>query len=154
MAKRGRPSGYERDVQPRLEEVKEWVRSGATNRDIAKALGIHVSTFCDYLNKYSEFEEAVRSSRQSGISEVKQALFRKAVGFEYEETKTYIRKDENGNDVKYTERTKRQSLPDTGAIAMYLRNYDKDWSDRDNISNEFRKLEFELRKEMAEKDNW
>ena len=37
---------------------------------------------------------------------------------------------------------------------MLLRNYDSEWNDRDNISNEMRKQELELRKAIARSNNF
>ena len=150
----GRPNKYDTHVKPRLNEIKDWAGSGSTNKEIAAALGIGVSSFCEYLNKYPEFSEAVSNSRLSGVATVKQALYNKAIGFQYEEKKVYVKKDEDGKEYKYTEITQKQSLPDINAIGMYLRNYDPEWSDRDAITNEFKKMELELRKELAEQNNW
>lgn len=150
----GRPNKYETNVKPRLEEIKTWSKSGSTYKEIASALGIHLSTFCEYMNTYSELKESVEEFRKSGVAEVKNALFKKACGFEYEEKKIYVKKDEDGKEYKYTEITKRQSLPDVNAIAMYLRNYSEDFSDNDKINNKFKEMELELRKEMAEAKAW
>lgn len=150
----GRPSKYETHVQPRLEEIKEWAKSGSTNKEIASALGIAVSSFCEYLNKYAEFSEAVSNSRLNGVASVKQALYKKAIGFEYEEKKTYKKKDEDGTESTYVEITKRQALPDINAIGMYLRNYDPEWLDSDKTTNDLKRMEFELRKQLAEQNNF
>lgn len=152
--KGGRPSKYKTDVEPRLDEIKEWARAGATGKEIASALGIGSSTFADYLNKYSELKESVSASRRSGVSEVKNALFRRACGFEYEEKKVYAKKDEDGKTYQYTEITKKQALPDINAIGMYLRNYAEDYHDADKITNKFKEMELELRKELAEANAW
>lgn len=151
---RGRKKLYETLVKPRLNEIEEWVRSGNSYKDIAKALGISIQSWCEYLNQHEEFSETVTNARKGAISEVKQALLKKALGFEYEEKKTYIKKDDDGKEYKYTEVVKKQSLPDNGAIGMYLRNYDKDYRDKDWQTNEFRRLEIELKEKLADKDNW
>ncbi len=150
----GRTNLYIKLVKPRFDEITQWIKAGNTYGDIAKALGISIQSWCDYLNKYPEFSETVSNARKNAINEVKQALFRKAIGFEYEEKKTYIKKDDEGKEYKYTEIVKKQSLPDTGAMGMYLRNYDKEWKDKDWQTNEFKRLELELKEKIADKDNW
>lgn len=151
----GRPSKYESLIEPRLDEIKEWSKAGATNKEMASALGVHVSTFCEYLNKYPEFKDSVNEHRQRGIAEVKNALFKKACGFEYTEVKTYLKKDvETGKEYKYREEVKKQALPDTCAIAMYLRNYSDDFNDSDKFTQKFKEMELELKKELAESQNW
>lgn len=154
MSKGGRPGKYETHVKPRLEEVKKMAASGCTNAEIGEALGISKSAFCEYQNKYKEFMDSVTQSRLKGVAEVKKALYNKAVGFEYEEKKTYIKRDSDGNENKYTEITKRQSLPDSNAIQMYLRNYDKNWLDKDQKTYELKEMEIQLRQELAESNNF
>lgn len=150
----GRPGKYETHVKPRLEEIKQMASAGCTNKEISEALGIGISAFCDYQNKYPEFSQAVSNSRLKAIADVKQALFKKAIGFEFEEKKTYIKRDEDGVERKYIEITKKQSLPDSNAIQMYLRNYDKDWRDKDQKTYELKEMEIELRRELAEANNF
>ena len=151
----GRPSKYDEVVKPRLEDIKAWSEAGATNQEIAKVLNIAMSTFCEYQNKYPEFKEALSSrTRLNGVLEVKLALYKKAVGMEYEETKSYLKEDENGNKIYHTETYRRKSLPDNNAIAMYLRNYDQSYTDKDAITNKFKEQELELRKRSLENTEW
>lgn len=150
----GRPSKYETFVKPRLKEVEQWVKAGASHKEIALALGIHTSTFSEYLNKYPEFKEAVEAFKGTGIAEVKLALLRSACGYEYEEVKTCIKKGEDGKSYQYKEITKKHKEPNPNSIAMYLRNYADDFYDTDKMSQKFKEMELELRKEMVENNNW
>lgn len=147
-----RPNKYATHVEPRLELVKSLAEQGCTNREIAHALGIGLTAFHEYKAKFTEFADAIDTARLSGIVEVKKALFKKATGYEYEEKKTYIKRDEDGRENKYTEVVKRYSQPDMTAISMYLRNYDTEWIETDRISNELKKMELELRKEMLKEE--
>lgn len=147
-------TNYENLVQPRLAEIQDWIRQGHTQKDISKTLGIAYQTFSEYLAKYPEFKQAVMSARSSVIADVRSSLLKRALGFEYEESKTSIRKDNDGNEVRFTEIYKKKALPDVSAIAMYLRNYDTDWRDSDSMTAELRKAEFELKRKLAEKDLW
>lgn len=150
----GRPNKYLTEIKPRLDEIGEWVRQGATNIEIAEALGVHKGTICEYLKLYPEFAETLKKNRMSGIAQVKNALFKKAVGFEYEEKKIYMTKDEDGKTKQHTEITKKQALPDSVAIAMYLRNYDKNFSDSDKFTKKVKEAELELRKQMNDLKGW
>lgn len=150
----GRPSKYETHVKPKLDKIKEWSKAGCTNKEIATALGVGMSNFCKYMSENEELKETIVNSRISGVPEVKLALYKKAVGFEYEEMKTYMKRDNDGNEYKYTEITKKQSLPNENAIGMYLRNYDPDWQDKDKTTNEFKRMELEIKKQMAESKEW
>lgn len=149
--KKGRPGLYDVKVQPRLEEIKEWARAGATYAEMSAALGIASSTFSKYVEEQIELKRAVGEGQMSGVPEVKMALYKRAIGYEYEEHKSYTKRDEEtGKETVYTEITIKQIAPDVSAIAMYLRNCGENWSDRDKLSVEMKKREMELREKIAE----
>ena len=150
MARKGRPNAYTEVIEPRRAEILEWVRAGATNREIAQALGIGYSTFLSHVANNQDFSDSIRDARLSGVPEIKLALYRRATGFEYEEKKTYIKKEPDGKEYKYTEITRKQALPDVGAIQTYLRNNSEDFRDRDKATYDFKELELELRRMQAE----
>ena len=153
MAKRGRKSKYETNVQPHLDQIKEWAKIGATEKEICGALDIATSTFYEYKNQYSELSNALRAGRINVVLNIKAALYKKAIGFEYEERRG-VKKDGGNGDQMVTEIYKRYCPPDTTAAAMLLRNYDEEWRDRDTASNDFRQQELELKKALAECNNF
>lgn len=151
----GRPSKYETHVKPYLADIKKWTASGATDKEIADALDIALSTLSDYKTKYPELSDAFARGRVNVVLNIKAALLKKALGFNYEEKKQYIKQDvDTGDKTQYTEITTRYCVPSETAAAMLLRNYDSEWSDRDSISNEFRRQEAELRKQIAAANNF
>lgn len=150
----GRPSKYEQFVKPYIADVEKWVQSGATDKEIAKALGIAVSTLCDYKNKYSEFSAAFVRGRANVVIEIKAALLKKALGFNYQEQKVYVKKDEEGEAITYIETTTKYSPPSETAGAMLLRNYTDDWQDKDSITTRLKQQEQELKRAIAEANNF
>ena len=150
MNKRGRKSKYDEYVKPMLPQIESWARSGATEKEISTALGIALSTFYEYKKQYSELSKALRAGRQSVVLDIKAALLKKAVGFEYEE-KRGVKK---GNDVVTTEVYKRYCPPDPTAATMLLRNYDPEWRDRDAATTDFRQQELEIKKALAQANNF
>lgn len=146
MAKAGRKNKYDSYVRPHLNQITEWARSGATEKEISDALGIALSTFSEYKKQYSELSDALRMGRQTVVLNVKAALYKKAIGFEYEE-KRGVKK---GDKVVSTEIYKKYSPPDTTAAAMLLRNYEDDWRDRDSAQTDFKRQEIEIKKALAE----
>ena len=149
--KRGRKSMYESHVQPYLEKIKDWVSEGATEKEVAKALGISVSVFYDYKNKYPELAEACKYSRHEIVLEARKKLIRRAFGYSYTETKKYITKDkETGKEVVRIEESTKYQPEDVGALAMILRNYDDTYSDKDKQQTKNSIEELELRKKLAE----
>lgn len=146
----GRKSKYDEYVKPYLKQISEWKKSGATDEEISVALGIALSTFSDYKNKYSELSDALRVGKQTVILNVKAALYKKAIGFEYEE-KRGVKK---GDKVVSTEIIRRYSPPDTTAAAMLLRNYDDKYRDKDSAQTDFKRQEIEIKKALAEANNF
>lgn len=146
----GRKSKYDEYVKPFIPKIKEWSASGATEKEICIALGIAVSTFGEYKNKYPALMESLRAGRQNVVLDIKAALLKRALGFEYEERKGIKKGDGMANVEIY----KRYMPPDTTAAAMLLRNYDKEWRDKDNITSDLKQQEMELRKAIAEANNF
>lgn len=151
MASRGRKNRYESYVKPHLQEISEWVQT-MDEEQIAKRLGIAVSTWHDYKNKHAELAEAVKAGRQNLIAEVKSALKMRAKGFEYQEKKVYTKVGDNGSAV-YEETTTRYQPPDVAACNSILQNLDPEWR-RDRALYELKKKEFELKQRLAEANNW
>lgn len=150
MAKRGRKCKYDEYVKPMLQQIESWARSGATEDEICTALGIAKSTFYEYKNKYSELSNALRAGRQCVVLDIKAALLKKAMGFEYEE-KRGVKK---GGELVTTEVYKRYSPPDPTAATMLLRNYDPEWRDKDTATTDFKRQELEIKKALAEANNF
>ncbi len=74
-----RPNKYETHVAPRLVEIADWVRNGATEREIAERLGIAMSSFCEYKRVFSEFSELLKKTRDAVDGEVENALLQSAL---------------------------------------------------------------------------
>lgn len=150
MAQRGRKTKYDEYVKPYLEDIKRWIRSGATEEQICEALGIAVSSFNLYKGKYVELSEAIHTGRQTVILDLKGALYKRAMGYRYSEARA-VMKD---GVIVSQERYEKEMPPDTKACEMLIRNYDKQWRDKDAISTDFKRQEMELKKAIAEANNF
>lgn len=75
----GRPSKYETHVAPRLGEIADWVRNGASNKEIAVRLGISIDSFCEYQKEFPEFSETLKKTRDAVDGEVENALLQNAL---------------------------------------------------------------------------
>lgn len=129
-------------VKKKLALVEKWCRDGLSEAQVAVNLGISGSTLEEYKKKYPEFLEAIKKGKEPFIAEVENALTKRALGFEYEETKTYI-KFEGKKQVKYQETTKKYYPPDVAACSILLKNKDRgNWSDNP--------MKIDLEREMAE----
>lgn len=154
MAKTGRKSKYDAEIKPHLAEIEKAVKNGATITEIATALNIAESTIYKYKKEKKEFSEIFARGRASIIIDIRGALLKKALGYEYEEEKKVGRKDKNGENIMIVEKYKRHQPPSETAAAMLLRNYDTKWIDKDNATTELKKQDFELRKAISESNNF
>lgn len=150
----GRPSKYKEYVEPYLEDIKKWVRAGATVEEVADALDVNPRTLIEYKKKYPALDAVFTRGRVAVVCDIKAALLKKALGFHYEETRNSIKKGEDGEEKVYTEIYKRYCPPSETAAAMMLRNIDPTYSDQDNAVVKLRQQEAELRKKIAEADKW
>lgn len=126
----GRPSKYNTHVEPRLTEVADWVRNGASDREVAARLGIAESTLNEYKKQFSEFSECLKNTRAYVDGQVENALLKRALGYSYEETTKEI--DTTGKKIIKTI-TKHVS-PDTTAMIFWLKNRrPTEWRDVKNI---------------------
>ena len=146
-------SKYETHVEPRLKEVEEWVAQGATDAEVAKALGISARSLLSYKEKHVPLLRAFARARTKIVIDIKDALLKKALGFNYEEEKKVGKKDKNGENIVLVEKYTRYSPPSETAAAMLLRNYDPEWRDTDSATAELRKQAQELKKAIAETNN-
>jgi hypothetical protein len=140
-------------VKPHLEAIREAKRNGATLEQIAKSLNVSYSSFNTYMGKYPELREAVSDANAELIIDLKQNLISLTKKHKLETVKKYIRKDESGKEVQYTEITTKEVDPDVAAINLLLKNIDKEWSN-DPALLRLREEELKLKREMAENKIW
>jgi len=76
--------------QDNLLMIEGWARQGLTDEQIAKNMGIKKSTFYDWLKKYPDISDSLKRGKAPVDFEVENALLKRAIGFEYEETETII----------------------------------------------------------------
>lgn len=146
----GRKGRYETHVKPYLPQIAEWYEI-LNEGQIAKKLGIAAVTFEKYKREHEELRDCLKRGRENLIEELKNTLKKKARGFSYEETKTYIKED-GGKSVKIIEKYKRYAQPDTGAIHLLLKNLDDTWRNDDKVSVDLKREKMELEKQKAEND--
>lgn len=62
--------------------VQGWARDGLTNEQIAHNMGISVKTLYEWQNKYSEFGNALKKTKEVVDIEVENALLKSAKGYD------------------------------------------------------------------------
>ena len=145
----GRKGKYESHVKPYFDTIDKMLNDGASEKQVAEALGVSYPAWNKYKQEYPELRELCSKPRTQLIENLRSALVKRALGFTYEEKKQYITEDEDGHKKKHTEITTKQALPDTTAIFGALNIYDPEYV-KDKKAHELKEQELELRKQMAE----
>ena len=110
-----------------LTRLKGWATDGLTNEQIAENMGINPDTLYTWQNRFTEIAEALKKGKEIADREVENALYKRAIGMEYTETKQLI--DTDGK--KRVEKATKFIPPDSTAIIYWLKNRKPDiWRDR------------------------
>lgn len=109
-----RPTKYDESY---CKIAKKMTELGATDNDVAEALGVHTATLYRWRNEYPEFRESLKVGKVEADQRVEMALYRKAVGYTHEAVKIF---QFQGQEliVPYTEVVQ----PDTTAAIFWLKN--------------------------------
>ena len=135
--KRGSGKYHDWITEEGLIKIEGWARDGLTDEQIAHNIGIRRETLYVWKNKYSNISNALKNGKEVIDRQVENALLKRALGYEYEEVKQIIEKDEKGKDRKRIEKTVKQVIPDTTAQIFWLKNRKpKEWRDRKNLELE------------------
>lgn len=133
--------------------IEGWARRGLSNEQIANNIGVARQTFQSWLNKHADISDAVKRGKAPVDIEVENALLKRALGYEYQETKTITKIDEYGNQqILGHEVYKKHQAPDVGAVIFWLKNRVPDyWSNKETAEKEKISQDIELAKLEAEK---
>lgn len=151
--KKGAKGKYETQVKPFLDWIDNMLQKGASKQQIAEALRVTYASFNTYINQHEELAEICNKPRVNLVDDLRSALVKKALGFQYEETKIYTTEDELGNKKKHIEKQIKQSLPDTTAIFGALNLYDEEYV-KDKKAHRLKEQELELKKQALELKEW
>ena len=124
----------------KYEDVKDIIissiRAGDKNVVACKKAGISQETFYKWFRENSEFSDNVKKARAEFLEEIasqlEDSLWKRAKGFDFEETKTEFAAGVDGKPVIIRQtKTKKHIAPDTGALIFALTNVDPDnWKNR------------------------
>jgi hypothetical protein len=137
--KRKSNAGAKSKYDDTLPEIAEgYARRGLSDADIAKNLGISLDAYYRYQKQFPEFYEAIRRGKRPANIIVENALFKRCIGFEFDEpsTETYV--DEKGKKHVKKKTTTKYIIPDINAIRFWLINREPDlWKTiREEIESE------------------
>lgn len=137
MSKKRGPGKYHDWItEEGLLKIEGWARDGLTDEQIAHNMGISRTTLYDWKNKYPDISNALKRGKEVVDRQVENALLKRALGYEYEEVKQIIEKDEKGKDRKRIEKTTKQVIPDVTAQIFWLKNRrPQEWRDKQQIEH-------------------
>lgn len=119
-----------------LLRLEAWARDGLTDEQIAKNCGIGVRTLYTWKTVHQPIQQALKRGKELVDIEVENALFKRAMGYSYEEVtieRRNIGKDEDGLifEMVETKRVTKEVQPDVTAQIFWLKNRKPDkWRDR------------------------
>ena len=118
------------------DDIISCIREGDSNILACKKVGISKSTFYEWLESYPDFSGSLKKARkefrETIVQTLEQSLWKRAAGYEIEESKNEYRTLKDGSKVlvKSSKITK-HFPPDTGALIFALTNLDpENWKNR------------------------
>lgn len=118
------------------DDIISYIREGDSNILACKKVGISEETFYTWINDKPEFSESLKKARkefrETIVQTLEQSLWKRAAGYEIEESKNEYRTLKDGSKVlvKSSKITK-HFPPDTGALIFALTNLDpENWKNR------------------------
>lgn len=146
-------SKYNDLVKSRFYDIEQWLEKGLSEAQIIKNLGVSKSSFENYKHSHMDLLNLLKRGRMHLVEEVENALVKRALGFEYEETETQI-KDDGGKQIRHVKKIKKYCVPDVGACAILLKNKDRDnWTDNPAMLNLKREM-LEFEKQKLKESGW
>lgn len=117
------------------DELLQYIRDGSTFKEACQRAGVSDSQFYDWKAKKPDFSDEVKKAHKEGrakiVPELERALYKRALGYEYTETKTETFPDSNDRVTV----TRKQMPPDVGALVFALCNLAPgDW--RNKVENQ------------------
>ena len=144
-----RPDKLITHVLPHLEEIKQMCLT-MTEAQIAETLGVSYSAWKRYKSRSEQLRSALKKGRQDLVMELRSALIKRAMGFEYTEKKV----TEEGGHVTKTETSTKYYPPDVAALNLALKNYDPfNWANDPQMIR-IREKELELQERKIEMGEW
>lgn len=110
-----------------LLKLSAWARDGLTDDQIANNMGISRSTLYEWKRKYPDISDALKIGKEVADITVENALYKRAVGYTAEDTRTKVVAGEEIERII----TQREIPPDITAIIYWLKNRKPDqWRDK------------------------
>jgi hypothetical protein len=136
--------------------LRGWARDGLTDSDIARNCGVALSTFSEWKKRFTAISDALKEQKEVADFVVENALYKRAIGYDYIETKIDEVVGPDGKQVgaKKITKTKKHMPADVTAALAWLNNR-KPQSWRRNAGKEkLDEKKFEHQKDVDDKKVW
>ena len=112
--------------------LEGWARDGLILKDIAYNIGISENTLTSWRKKSPKISAALKKGKEVVDRIVENALYKRAIGYDYDEVTTVCDTNKDGEVVHTTAKTVTKHVPgDTTAQIFWLQNRKpKDWRDK------------------------
>lgn len=115
-----------------ITRLEAWARDGLTDEQLAAKIGITTTTLYDWKNKYPVISEALKRGKEVVDVEVENALLKRAMGYEYTETRTETADDGTVKTIVM----QKTMPPDTTAQIFWLKNRRSAvWRDKQQVEH-------------------
>lgn len=118
------------------DDIISCIREGDSNILACKKVGISKSTFYEWLESYPGFSDSLKKARkefrETIVQTLEKSLWKRAAGYEIEESKNEYRTLKDGSKVLVkSSKTTKHFPPDTGALIFALINLDpENWKNK------------------------
>ena len=72
------------------EQARLAYEIGASDEEVARLLRIHLATLYRWRERYPDFAEATQAGKDDADMRVKLAMYRRAIGYDYRQTKVFL----------------------------------------------------------------
>ncbi len=119
---------WEEWIEPKLDDIEAWAREGLSIKEIHTRLGMSSAVFYGIIKTHPEFYDVYHRGAAHAIPKVEAALYKLAVGFEYEEETEEL--NIATGELQLVKRVKKYKEPSITAIMNILKNKKSgEWSD-------------------------
>ncbi len=128
-----------------LLKLEAFAKQGLTDSEIAKRMGVTVSTLNNYKKQYSKIDEALKNGGEYVDTKIENALIKRAIGYEYTEQvmERVLNKETGEYEFVLTKEMKKEVKPDISAQVFWLKNRRPDiWKDKQDLNVESSSTEF------------
>ncbi len=131
----GRPPSYNAKFHPNMARI--LASQGLSDEDIAREIGIAVSTYYKWKKEKPAFSEAIKKAKEDPDSRIENALYKKALGYTVETRREIAVALGNNQGSELQSARVQQHIPSSDtAMIFWLKNRRPDrWRDKQEIEH-------------------